>query len=173
MSIIQDALKKVQKYYADEKAEKPITLEIRPVETIGKKRALKEGKLTAILGAILVLLAGVALFQFKFGPLFNKNRSGASEAKEAKSYQETIYRPLAAKEAKEPAKPQPASARFSGTYPDLILNGIMFLDDGPRAIINNFIVTEGDSVGGAEITKIYRKSVVLKYNDTQITLNLK
>jgi hypothetical protein len=56
--------------------------------------------------------------------------------------------------------------------PDLTLNGIMYLEEGPRAIINNFIVEIGDFVSGAKVTRINRQSVILEYENVEITLSL-
>ena len=57
--------------------------------------------------------------------------------------------------------------------PDLVLNGIMSLSDGPRAIINNSIVGVGDSISRAKIIKINSQSVIMEYRDAEITLSLK
>ena len=56
---------------------------------------------------------------------------------------------------------------------DFKLSGIMHLEDGPRAIINNLTVVEGDYVGDAAVMKINNNSVVLKRGDSEITLHLK
>ena len=61
----------------------------------------------------------------------------------------------------------------SERHTGLVLNGIMYLDEGPRAIINNSIVTEGDNIDGAVVRKINRKSVVLSSGGSEFTLNLK
>ncbi|MDP2912593.1 MAG: hypothetical protein Q8N91_01115 [Candidatus Omnitrophota bacterium] len=62
-------------------------------------------------------------------------------------------------------------ARFR--FPDFVLNGIMQLVDGPRAIINNVIVGIGDVIGGATVEKINKNNVVLKMNESVITLKMK
>jgi hypothetical protein len=49
----------------------------------------------------------------------------------------------------------------------------MYLPSHPQAIINNSVVTEGDTVSGAVVKRISRNSVVLEYDKLEITLNLK
>jgi hypothetical protein len=67
----------------------------------------------------------------------------------------------------------PASLKPKPDTAHLVLNGIMYLEDGSRAIINNAIVAEGETVEGFVVDKINKKSVVLRSGDTQTTLNLK
>jgi len=57
--------------------------------------------------------------------------------------------------------------------PDLILNGIMQLVDGPRAIINNVIVGVGDIIESATVSRIDKNEVVLKTEESEITLKLR
>jgi len=57
--------------------------------------------------------------------------------------------------------------------PDLALNGIMYLEGGARALVNNAIVGVGDMIGGATVVAITKKSVILTYNNVEITLLLK
>lgn len=63
------------------------------------------------------------------------------------------------------------SARIG--HPNFTLNGIMYIEGSPRAIINNAMVETGDVVDQAKVLLIDKKSVVLQYNDAEITLNLK
>ena len=56
---------------------------------------------------------------------------------------------------------------------DFTLSGIMHLEDGPRAIINNLTVAEGDYVADATVMKINNNRVMLKRRDSEITLHLK
>jgi len=67
------------------------------------------------------------------------------------------------------------SAQNHGNIGDLggfILDGIMYIADRPRAIINNIIVGEGEAVDGANVEKINKDNVVLKYNESEVTLKL-
>lgn len=56
---------------------------------------------------------------------------------------------------------------------DFILSGIMHLEGGPKAIINNSTVVEGDDVDGAVVTKITNNSVTLKRKNSELTVYLK
>ena len=56
---------------------------------------------------------------------------------------------------------------------EFILSGIMHLEDGPRAIINNMRVSKGDDIDGAKVVSITDEAVVLKKQDSEIKLRLK
>ena len=66
--------------------------------------------------------------------------------------------------------PQPVTQNF-------VLNGIMYLGERPRAIINGSVVVEGDVINGATVTSISENSVSLKYinnnNKIEMVLDLK
>ncbi|MDD5428844.1 MAG: hypothetical protein PHI58_06410 [Candidatus Omnitrophica bacterium] len=65
-------------------------------------------------------------------------------------------------------------SRNALTVPDeFTLSGIVNLEDGPRAIINNSILAEGDRISDAVVVKISDDSAVLKRGDSEITLHLK
>jgi len=57
--------------------------------------------------------------------------------------------------------------------PEFALNGIMYLEGAPRAIINDVVVEVGDTVSGAKVVRIDRQSAVVEYNGAEIVLNLK
>lgn len=65
------------------------------------------------------------------------------------------------------------AAFVSSQAPNLTLNGIMYLRESPRAIINGSMVEEGDSVSGAKIIAINSDNVTLDYNNAEIILKLK
>ena len=56
---------------------------------------------------------------------------------------------------------------------EFMLSGIMHLEDGPRAIINNMKVSKGDDIDGAKVVSITDETVVLKKQDSEIKLHLK
>lgn len=56
---------------------------------------------------------------------------------------------------------------------DFILSGIMDLEDGKRAIINNLVVVEGDMIGDVKVGTITTKNVTLKKGQDSVTLRLK
>ena len=66
------------------------------------------------------------------------------------------------------------TARLEASQPaDLTLNGIMYIREKPRAIINGNVVEVGESVSGAKVSAINEDRVLLNYNGVEITLKLK
>ena len=130
---------------------------------------------------LLTLIAGFGLNSF-----FSKNP--AEEAKD-RPHQNVSYKPVVKDIAlKNPsdeslsmqgqaiASPIKSAVSFGAAFvhaPDLVLNGIMYLEERPRAIINGNMVEVGEFVSGAKIDAITRNSVLLNYNDLEITLKLK
>ena len=53
------------------------------------------------------------------------------------------------------------------------LSGIIFSEDDASAIINNEIVKEGDTIGGATVEFIDRGSVTLSYQGKDLTLKVR
>jgi hypothetical protein len=173
MSIIQEALEKAQSdgkpeaslpksVQATKKPEKiaPST-GIFPRRKATSRMPDKKAFITAV-SFIVLALALLLVVRFLSGTGDRTNRTSA------KNSQEVSYRPLVRDTVKEPSEPVNKE-----TAPDLVLNGIMYIEGRPRAIVNNFIVEQGDSVLGATVTGIKRESVVLEYEDMEITLNLK
>lgn len=179
MSIIQQALKKAQDNTISKAPQRvpqpPGPAEVRhePRKTPGTVRAKTFTRAAAV--AVTVFLAvAIALVAFSLKPFFSApavKRAGLP-APEAPA-QEVRYRPLAPAEARDPDADKAQAAELAARAPKLVLNGIMYLDEGPRAIVNNAMVGLGDYVSGAKVARITRKNVVLVYNDVEITLNLK
>lgn len=48
-------------------------------------------------------------------------------------------------------------------FPDLTLNGVFYDEKQPMALINGQLVRQGDWIGRAQVTKIERESVQLKF----------
>ena len=182
MSIIQEALEKAQ---SDVKPTLPPSGSIQTERAAGPKlsvapvvkkpreaRVFGKKELTTavffVLTAIVILFIGSVL-------LMSGDKGKRTSAKNA---QEVNYRPIVRDASKDPAntderlKMSPEFIRKAGA-PELILNGIMYVEGKPRAIINNLIVETGDSLLGAFVTEIKRESVILEYENVEITLNLK
>jgi len=68
-----------------------------------------------------------------------------------------------------------ADAKAVKQSPDLVLNGIMYTEENPKAIINGVVVREGDVVSSATVVSISERNVLLKYNndDNQVEVALK
>ncbi len=70
------------------------------------------------------------------------------------------------------AKLRNAVSARSAAVPNLALNGIMYEDENPRAIVNGYTVREGGSVSGAVVKEIRKDCVVLSTPDAEVTLRL-
>jgi hypothetical protein len=133
------------------------------------------GKIVAV-SVVILLVVAIALVSYVLWP--HAAATARPDAVAAQPVQEVSYRPLpgTAPEVSAGAQaPDAATSKtdYAASAPPLVLNGIMYLEEGPRAIINNAIVETGDSVSGANVVRIDRKKVILVYNDVEITLNLK
>ncbi|MFH1190451.1 MAG: hypothetical protein V1682_07185 [Candidatus Omnitrophota bacterium] len=175
MSIIQEALEKAQsdikpavqvppgapapgKAEKTGKAVKPAAvLQKPPVLRIGSRKALIASAGIA-LGVMILLASGKILMM----------TSVSVDKPSAKYAQGVSYKPIVRGMAGEPEP-----ARSAASSPELVLNGIMYVEGEPRAIVNNLIVQVGDSVSEAKVTGIKRDRVILEYANVEITLNLK
>jgi hypothetical protein len=176
MSIIQEALKKVQNTPGHDarKKESPVVKKefeemvgAKPVSFVKQKKlANKFASKKALLGVsvifvLLFLSAGLMLIKS-----VRPRKSGSGESWNTPSRaQEVVYKPKANFIAK--------NKKINPREPEFILNGIMRREDGFMAIINNSIVSEGDFVHGATVIRIDEQSVVLESKDAEITLSLK
>jgi len=196
MSIIQEALKKVQTeqntdplvlpHFQVTKREKKERPEVRlPSPVLGTERITgTEDKLRIK----LLLMAGIALIIL--GMVVSKylqpNHRGDHSSRdfiprtEVKVIKKTTASQGAAIVTHEikpdfiDPKPLPmiiSKARPSA--PNFALNGIMYLESGPRAIINNTVVEAGDSIRGAKVVNIGKTSVTLLFEDSEIKLTLR
>ncbi|UCG62050.1 MAG: hypothetical protein JSV52_01795 [Candidatus Zixiibacteriota bacterium] len=67
------------------------------------------------------------------------------------------------------------SARYSQRTPEKPkwqLSGILYNSQAPVAIINNKPVKAGDTINSARVLRIDRKSVMLEYNGSKMTLTV-
>jgi type II secretory pathway component PulC len=69
----------------------------------------------------------------------------------------------------------PADAKAGGqAQSGIVLYGIACGESTrPLALINHRVVSEGDSVGGAKVTKIMQKKVVLQKGDEELILDIR
>lgn len=186
MSIIQEALKKVQDYTEDkevvrQEAQKaglnePIPQAPGPIQATSQF-SVRNPRVIALGSIALALVMILSIKPLIAGILSANTRNARKGATDQITFpsQEVVYKPISGIDTRFDAEAPilQKSIALKSQYPDLALNGIMFLDAGPRAIINNSIVGVGNTVGGATVTKINRKSVALEYSGVEITLNLK
>ena len=162
MSIIQEALRK-----AGVPNSKPeVTPEIKPVPPQGATKPNSDNKSAepkliyyAMTGILLVLLFGIIM-------IITRSSQSSDTHVSMKNTKPTILPKIERRES------QPAPFRRKENIGGFVLNGIMQLVDGPRAIINDIMVGEGETVNGAKVEKIKKDSVLLNYNDSEVALNI-
>ncbi len=168
MSIIQEALKKIEKPEGPQAGKDEGKLENKDVKPVLRQEINKPAPAAGaaapkyvyytITAALLVVLAGIVIKASHSAP------SGSSPVAIKKPA------PILPKieRLEEPARPLRRRENTAG----FVLNGIMQLVDGPRAIINDIIVGEGETINGAKVEKIKKDGVLLKYNDSEVDLNI-
>lgn len=186
MSIIQEALRRAEMDVKapgtspnnnDNPKNTPESIQRPDVVVKKNKKKIVVNKAT-LMSLALVALMAFAVFSVRQYLVASKKVQGKPLV--TAPVQDATYRPIIKtntvtdsdlKLQEQPA--QPANLKDITDYPGMTLNGIMYVEEEPRAIINNSIVGVGDLVTGAKVTKINPKNVVLEYNDVEITLNLK
>ncbi|MFA5145850.1 MAG: hypothetical protein WC515_00500 [Candidatus Omnitrophota bacterium] len=197
MSIIQEALKKVQGEIrggtrtpepvvrTDERHKfqpSPNPLPPAIFSPIKKRPAVAPEQIVSVVLSVAVIIAVFWLYTATGG------RQGKTQPDGTASHQEVAYKPIAG--AEKNAVPEEASGRPGADgisapaparetppaklqYPDFVLNGIMYIEERPQAIINNGVVEEGDMISGAKVIRIMKNGVLMNLNDTEITLSLR
>ncbi|OGX00869.1 MAG: hypothetical protein A3I73_05265 [Omnitrophica bacterium RIFCSPLOWO2_02_FULL_45_16] len=179
MSIIQEALKKAQVDYIEKK--KPLGEEsprhgmaAPKVDIRGKIRPARKTKssitiLSIFVVSILIVSAlGLRIFLIYKGNL--KKEKNIAAPLLSKEIPAAPLAEIAAPESFVKSKIEPASP---APPPIFILNGIMYLDATPQAIINGYILEEGDVINGATVMVIDKDYVLLNLKDDKLKLNLK
>ena len=169
MSIIQEALKKAQK---TDVSPDPIIAAL-PIAT-GPENKVAGRKNPAFYATTLISV--VVVFAIGYFASSHSHKKAPIIVKNKPVVIETVEKPeLPVTNISWNEKPniiEPVKNLFNQSG-DLVLSGIMHLEDGPRAIINNSMVAAGDTVGEAMIVSITDNSVVLKKGNSEIVLNLK
>jgi len=184
VSIIQEALKKAQTKYTKE------VVKAASVQKNASGADLLPQKPPHAAIPFAKLVPGVVLLIFIIGFGLNSFLSkGPGEAGKSRPRQDVSYRPavknaalndrpdagldIHAGDIASPIKNAISSGAAFVQAPNLELNGIMYLQDRPRAIINGNMLEVGEFVSGARVNTITKNSVLLNYNDLEITLKLK
>lgn len=148
MSIIEEALKKVQK-------------DRLPTETISSvaiKKSTQNRLLPILIVCCISLLAvvGLRLNLFKgFGP---KTESDST----------TNYISL----TPDILSNQNSTSKTAGILPKFKLNGIFYDAEKPFAIINNKIIEEGQDIKGLKLIKVFKDRVLISWQDKEMELTL-
>lgn len=185
MSIIQEALKKAQNYIDNQKssqkerAEEDIHAEKETPQQRIAATSKKSFKSTPLLLIVFIILAAFAAKQFLLplkANLENRVKTGSGDTI---SHQDITYKPIVPIETVvpepyiNPTTPSVEVRKRVTATPEFVLNGIMYLNDGPQAVINGYRVDEGDMINGAKVVRINKNNVVLNFDDLEVTLNLK
>lgn len=175
MSIIQEALKKAQNYIGENRKSALDSFPESP-------RASQRGPGPNII-LVVILFVTLAFVLKGFLPEIKFKKEAALkkavEVEDPKAHQEVAYKPLRpaieskAQDVKLDVSPTQIRHEIKPQYPELVLNGIMYLAERPQAIINNSVVEEGDTVSGAKVLSIKKNTVILNFNDVEISLSLK
>jgi hypothetical protein len=186
MSIIQEALKKAQGDYAVKKAPRekacPATEELPKKEpshlhepvTHTHDRKYPSVRLPALISVLVILLlvyglrASLQYTRSHEKPLAPARAAAGESAMPAKKTVEAAPESVFS----QTAKLDPIN--FMGPRQSLfVLNGIMYIDGKPQAIINGQVLQEGDRISGATVLAIEKDCVLLDLNDTNIRLDIK
>lgn len=172
MSIIQEALKKAQGEFTKDKTPskapsvKSPDVPTRPVMPAAKPAAAKKTpslSVPALVGVLTVLLMiyGLDLSLRYSGK--NKASAGVSNKKAVSSkavsssrLKERFSSPLI-----DPANLIPS---HMGQF---TLSGIMYVENKPQAIINGYVMEEGDKINGATILAIEKDCVLLSMSEKE------
>lgn len=192
MSIIQEALKKAERQIKDAKTPQaaasgsssqgsphPIRTSPAGAAETPKPSAGSDPKAVAALLAILVIAAVVAASQLFPGKAVSK--TPASETPAGRPREQPVSPKSSAVPPKAEEFPTLTGIVFQRqqteearpAVPEFVLNGIMYLEGHPRAIINGSMIEPGDMLSGARVVKIEKKYVLLEYNGSEIRLDLK
>ena len=187
MSIIQEALKRAQYNYSGKKG-LPQARENSGQETampgpVAVTDARLINKKISIIVYVIVLLSLVTGFGIRalFLKIATTNREIESKDPGASLQKiipdKEVTPPLSSK-AVERSTEKPSDLASRGQIdqsPNLVLNGIMYVERNPKAIINGTVVSEGDVISGATVTSITPNNVLLKYNnnDNKVEVALK
>jgi hypothetical protein len=160
MSIIYDALKKV------EKKVHPAQNETQGI-SVEKKRnpALTSYVVPVLIACFLIVAVGILFTTMRQKP----QAPLAAPLKVSPQ----VSLPAAAPVVTQTPLPQTEASSQPSQPPQLTLNGIFFSQDGGYALINNEIVREGDVVQGVTVLRILADEVDLDYNGSPFKLSTK
>ena len=156
MSIIYDALKKVDQSNINPDAQPP-------QQNKNKKSSFKVYLLYILILAIGVFAANI-FFKFFLGP---------SHGPSLKTPAALALPPVinATEQLKSENQAANTTVKEETPAPSLALSGTFFSADKGYALINNKILAEGDSIEGATVVRIGMDEVELKFKDSTIKIS--
>lgn len=156
MSIIHDALKKVEKSITPNQTLPPIR------EKSGHKFKMSY----YLIAALVMAAAGVFFFKEQAGQPLSASRTNTPTS----PFKDPRLQPEEKKAATPAAETAPSEKPDA---PSLILNGVFFSEGQGYALINNQILKENDLINRARVTRIGMEEVELQLGDETITLSTK
>lgn len=174
MSIIQEALKKAQgdyfekktpqagesvKYTGSSASEETVFKPRVKIQAIRRTRRTTSMRLPVLTGILVTLI-------LIYGIRFSLQYSGRHEIK-------TPHKVVSTPASTGPAGTAPAKEPVSTPAPLFALNGIMYVEGRAQAIINGYVLEEGDKINGATILTIERDYVLLNFNDADMKLDIR
>ena len=182
MSIIQDALRKAQARYRKEyepdktgAAQEAVSVKVEPREAGAVKSENTNNipfRVIVMASAALLILAlsGGIYFSRAGHPVKKDDIPSGITSDDTRLHANASIPDIAPiPESPFPDKAPALSGKDTARF---LLNGIMYLEEGPQAIINGAVVKEGDVVNGAAVMKINRNNVLMKFKDAEIVLRL-
>lgn len=173
MSIVQEALKKAQGNYLENKPTRLIQPSLRKITRPAapvRNRPLKARQkrrsvfwLTFILFVIVLPAFGIRTFSILTHKEITEDKKTVPHITPVPSLLKSAVEPVNAAPV-----PSPAPAR-----PEFVLNGTMRLDNKLEAIINGYILEEGDTINGATVILIEKDYVLLNLKEEKIKVKLR
>jgi len=164
MSIIYDALNKIEKFQTEDAKGK-----------IDKKTELKRKVyLIYVLFVCLGFFITYIFFQFPLKPLLNKAAAVKNKPRLSKNDASISSLPQKPPEETLALKTIPAATVENKKEPQaasFVLNGVFFSENEGYALINNRILKEGDKIEGATVTRITLDEVRLEAEGSVIRLS--
>lgn len=195
MSIIHDALKKVQQGRTPKADPTPIWAE--PAKQTATKTAAQKSSIVKMITSLLAMLCAMAITVVVFSLIFQQFQKNMPKAqkwakdipkvkkKAMTSLSQLIHKmPLPDFKTGASQEPKPLAqlivpslAAFNTTqpHPSLTLNiqGVMATDDHDNLVlINDQVYREGDEINGAKITKINLNAITIINNGKEETISV-
>jgi len=172
MSIISDALKKAQEQNAQFKSKGSSPYSAARQH---KPQSYIQKKITVFIGTLFLMTLTLAVSWLILGTIMNLSMPPVAVVPE-------IQQPPEGQINVEPRDPSPIAniankgilyKRATPVSETFILNGIVFGDGKPFAVINDKIVEEGDRIAEAKVVRIEKNRVTLHLEGEKVTLTLK
>lgn len=183
VSIIQEALKKAQGEYVEKKIPPAANFEevvLPKTKNLSRERikrpaqtssAAKHSKLSVLVGVLTILFL---IYGIKLSLQYSRPDGKKDITAPAISVPETKAATPSAVKASEPIKApkiEPVNLMPSRP-PTFVLNGIMYVESRPQAIINGYVLEEGDKINGATVLVIEKDCVLLDINNANMKLEM-